>query len=152
MPIRWRSPLWMVPGPRGVLSTSYQSSDVIVQSISEVISKATIERTAQQLDTDFQNKLGPYLRPVEFSVQVPVSPVFVHAPNYCSGPEKGPMYDSCNLIQFVGTSMEQASSHIRLLQGRLPANSALANTTTIEIALTQESATNLHVTVGSYFS
>ena len=142
----------MSAGLRGVLSTSYQSSDVIVQSISEVISKATIERTAQQLDTDFQNKLGPYLKPVEFSVQVPVSPLFVHAPNYCSGPEKGPIYDSCNLIQFVGASMEQASSHVRLLQGRLPANSALGNTTTIEIALTQESATNLHVTVGSYIS
>src|SRR2546421_4004866 len=39
----------MSAGLRGVFSTSYQSSDVIVQSISEVISKATIERTAQQL-------------------------------------------------------------------------------------------------------
>ncbi len=72
-------------GLRGVISTSYQSSDILVGSESAVISRAKIAQATQNLNTEFQNKLGPYLKPLEFSVQVPLLPVYANTPTSCSG-------------------------------------------------------------------
>ena len=60
-------------GLRGVLSTSYQSSDIVVIGQNQAISKSIIDQAMQKLNAEFQNKLGPYLKPLEFSVHVPAA-------------------------------------------------------------------------------
>lgn len=135
----------MSAGLRDVLSTSYQSSDVVVQGQSSLISTSFIQATTQKLNAEFQSKLGQFLKPLEFSVQVPQAYLLVHKPNTCSGQQRGPWYLSCNLIQIVSASMSQANGHLRLLQGRLPQNAS----DVLEIALTAQSAAMLHATVGS---
>lgn len=134
-------------GLRGVISTSYQSSDILVSSQSAIVSKARIDQATRNLNTEFHNKLGAYLKPLEFSVQVLVSPLYVDQPNYCSG--KKPPFESCNLIQFVGASMGQASSHLQLVQGRLPLDNGQVGDTTLDIALSQQTARRINATVGS---
>ncbi len=137
----------MSAGLRSVLSTSYQSSDVVVQGQSDVVSKTFIQATTQKLNAEFQSKLGQFLKPLEFSIQVPEAYLLVHQPNRCSGQQRGPWYLSCNLFQIITASMSQASGHLQLLQGRLPQNSS--DGSSLEIALTTESASALHATVGS---
>src|SRR5579863_10387586 len=134
-------------GLRGVISTSYQSSDIEVLGQSKVVSKAIIDQTTQKLNAEFQSKLGPYLKPLEFSVQVPLLPIYVNQPTPCSGQK--PPFESCDLIQFSGASMAQAAAHLRLAQGRLPQDNGQTGDKTLDIALTQESATLLNATVGS---
>ncbi len=58
-----------------------------------------------------------------------------------------PPYVSCDVAQIITASMEQAASHIRLVHGRLPSDSTDGKN--IDIALTDESAKNLHITIGS---
>src|SRR5579863_6971617 len=43
-------------GLRGVISTSYQSSDIEVLGQSKVVSKAIIDQTTQKLNAEFQSK------------------------------------------------------------------------------------------------
>jgi putative ABC transport system permease protein len=137
----------MSAGLRGVLSTSYQSSDVVVQGQSSFISTSFISATTQKLNAEFHSKLGQFLKPLEFSIQVPASYLLVHQPNTCSGQQRGPWYLSCNLMQIISASMSQASGHLRILQGRLPQNTS--DGSSLEIALTAQSATLLHASVGS---
>src|SRR5579863_4304131 len=72
-------------GLRGVISTSYQSSDIQVGSVSAVISKARIDQATSNLNSEFYKKLGPYLKPLEFSLHVPTLPVYGDHPTQCSG-------------------------------------------------------------------
>src|ERR1051326_5330459 len=80
-------------GLRGVISTSYQSSDLVVGSVSAVVSKARIDETTSNLNTEFNRKLGPYLKPLEFSLHVPTLPIYSDHPSACSG--KKPPYATC---------------------------------------------------------
>ncbi len=134
-------------GLRGVISTSYQSSDVIVDSQSAIVSKAGIDHTTSNLNAEFNKKLGPYLKPLEFSLQVIETPLYVDQPNHCSG--KQPPFESCNLVQFAGASMAQAQSHVQMEQGRLPSDNQQTGGTTLDIALSQQTATRINATVGS---
>ena len=135
-------------GLRDVISSSYQNSDIIVNSQSGIVSRAQIDQTTQSLNAEFQDKLGPYLKPVEFSVSVPnYLPIYGSQPTPCSGLK--PPFASCNLIELLGASMEQAQSHLHLIQGRLPQDNEQTGDNMLEIALTQEGASALHLTVGS---
>ena len=134
-------------GLRGVISTSYQSSDIVVDSLSAIISKARIGQTTRNLNTEFNNKLGPHLKPLEFSIHVQPSPVYTDHPTRCSG--RSLPYLSCNLIEFVGASMAQARSHLHVVQGRLPQDSEQTGNTTLDIAFSQDLATHYHFTLGS---
>lgn len=136
-------------GLRGVISTSYQSSDILVSSVSAVPSKARIDQTTSRLTAEFNNKLGPYLKPLEFSIHVPPSPIYSDRPTPCSG--HAVPYLTCNSIEFIGASMAQANSHLRIVQGRLPQdNSQVSNTEPeLDIALSQDLATHYHFTWGS---
>src|SRR5690348_13666339 len=125
-------------GLRGVLSTSYQSSDILVSSVSAIPSKARIDGTTSNLTTEFDNKLGPYLKPVECSIHVPAIPIYSAQPTPCSG-RKAP-YLTCNSIELDGASMEQARSHLHLVQGRLPLDSGQVGDTELDIALSQDLA------------
>ena len=134
-------------GLRGVISTSYQSSDIVVDSLSAVVSKARTDQTTHNLNTEFNNKLGPYLKPLEFSIHVQPSPIYTDHPTPCSG--RSLPYLSCNLIEFVGASMAQAHSHLHIVQGRLPQDSEQTGNNTLDIAFSQDLATHYHLTLGS---
>ena len=134
-------------GLRAALATSYQNSDIEVDSRSDVVSMALIEQTTQSLNAEFSTKLGAYLKPLEFSVLVPNIPVYGNSPTPCSGVH--PPFLTCNLIQFVGASMEQARGHIHVIAGRLPRDDEQTGDAMLEIALTQQGASALHLTVGS---
>jgi hypothetical protein len=84
----------MTAGLRGVIGTSYQSSDIFVQGQSAVVSSTFIARTTQQLNAEFQNKLGPYLKPLEFSVIVPSEALLITHKTRCSGLQMAPPYAS----------------------------------------------------------
>jgi hypothetical protein len=134
-------------GLRGVISTSYQSSDIVVGSVSAAVSKARIEQVTSNLNTEFTGKLGPYLKPLEFSLHVPTLPIYGDHPTMCSG--KTLPYLTCNLVEIVGASMAQARSHLRVVQGRLPQDNGQVGDTTLDIALSQDLATHYHFTWGS---
>lgn len=134
-------------GLRGVISTSYQSSDILVGSVSAAISKARIDQTTRNLNSELSKKLGPYLKPLEFSLHVPTLPVYGDHPTKCSG--KTAPYLTCNNIEFIGASMAQARSHLRIIQGRLPQDNGQVGDTTLDIALSQDLATHYHLTWGS---
>jgi putative ABC transport system permease protein len=137
----------MSAGLRGVLSTSYQASDIVVQAQSPVISSTFISKATQELNAEFQNRLGAYLGPLEFSVQTASTYLLVNQPTRCSGMAKAAPYFSCDFIQFISASMQQARSHIHLVAGALPGTTSDGKS--LDIALTDESARNLHATVGS---
>ncbi len=139
----------MSAGLRGVISTSYQSSDIVVQAQSNVISSAFISKATRELNEEFQKKLGAYLKPLEFSVLTSSSYLLVSQPTSCSGEARKPPYFSCDLIRFISAPVQQTETgaHLRLVQGRLPGNSSDGKS--LEVALTEESARNLHVTIGS---
>ncbi len=137
----------MSAGLRGVIGTSYQSSDIVVQGQSAVVSSSSVHRTTQQLNTEFQNKLGRYLKPLEFSVVVSSEYLLVNRPTRCSGQATAPPYFSCDLMQFISAPTNLAGSHMQLVQGQLPSDNSNGND--LDIALTEESALSLHVTTGS---
>lgn len=142
------SDISMTSGLRGIITVSYQSEDVQVQSLSATVAKSNIDLALQQVDAEFQKKLGPYLKPLEFSLSLPAMPFYMQHPTPCSANEKKPPYNSCDQVSFIAATSGQARSHLRLLQGRLPLDNEFDGNT-LEIALSQESADYLHVAVGS---
>ncbi len=137
----------MTAGLRGALTSSAQNSDIIVNSTSEQINPGKINLATQELNTELQDKIGPYLEPPQFSIQTPVLPIVTKL----SSPKGGIAYpETNNQLQFFGASIEQAASHLSLIKGRLPGtNSSSSPGSDVEIALSQESASSLKVTIGS---
>ncbi len=130
----------MSAGLRSALSTSFQTSDIIVQGSSAQISSQIISQATHSINSEFQQKLGPYLSPLEFSIETPVEPLVVGPP----GPGNS-LQKTNDQIRFITASMDQAAAHVKLVAGRLPQT----NSADIEIALTPESANRLHVTAGA---
>ncbi len=137
----------MTAGLRGALASSSQNADIVVNSTAEQISPPVIGQATQVLNQEFQDKIGPYLGPPQFSIQTPV----LQIDTKISSPNGTNTYkDTGNQLQFFGVSSEQASSHITLVQGRLPRTvSTVATNDDLEIALSTESANTLKVTPGS---
>lgn len=129
----------MTAGLRSVITSSDQSADIVVQSMSQQISSSIISSATSQLDQDFQHNLGPYLAPRQFSIQTQVLPIIKRFPE-CLPPD---IY--CNQVRIFSFSMKSSASHLRLIAGRVP----LTSSNDLEVALTSESAQRLGVTVGS---
>jgi putative ABC transport system permease protein len=134
----------MTAGLRSILNAAPQNADLLVYSIGEQVSTPIVSKVTQELNQEFNNQLGPYLQPPQFSVQTNVYFVDTATKN-----KKGVVQysDTLNQIQLVGASMNQAASHVKLLRGRLP----LSNSTELEVALPADSATGLTPTIGSVF-
>ena len=140
----------MTAGLRGALTSTSQNADIVVNSTAEQISPPIINQATQVLNQEFQDKIGPYLSPPQFSIQTPVLPIDVKVP---SSNGKSTFKDTDNQLQFFGSSMDQVSSHVTLVQGRLPRTKSNAVTNDdLEIALSIESAKSLKVTLGSIIS
>lgn len=137
----------MTAGLRGALTSSTQNADIVVNSTAEQISSPVLDQATQALNQEFQDKIGPYLGAPQFSVQTPVVPIDVKIP---SSKGKSTYKDTINQLQLFGSSADQASSHVTLVQGRLPKKvSNAATNNDLEIALSTESAKSLNVTPGS---
>ncbi|MHB8598079.1 MAG: FtsX-like permease family protein [Ktedonobacteraceae bacterium] len=133
----------MSAGLRDTLTSSVQSADVVVQSTSENLKAYYIEQAAHEIDQTFQKNLGPYLNPVQFSMQTGQFPILGNPP--CPSFPLGNPPRTCDDIQFISAPTQQATSHLQFVAGRMPANAS----GDIEIALTAESAAQLHKAVGS---
>src|SRR5258708_12456780 len=58
----------MSAGLRSALSTSFQTSDIIVQGSSAQISAQIISQATHSINTDFHQKLLPHLSPPAFPI------------------------------------------------------------------------------------
>lgn len=136
------SDVTMSAGLRDALTTSAQSADVVVQSTSENLSNQYIGQATKELNQIFQKNLGPYLNPVQFSIQTQELPILGKPP--CPGTPPTPNPVTCDLLQMISSPTQQTTSHLTFVAGRMPAPAS----GDIEIALTTESAAKLHAAVG----
>ena len=122
----------MTAGLRTILTSSSQSADIVVSSTSHHFSSDDLSHITGSLDQEFQQHLGPYLLPEQFSLQT--SPFAVMATN-----ARGKLSPTGDLINMIGSDTTRAGPHVHLVQGRLPATNVI-NGNTIEIAMRQEIA------------
>ncbi len=128
----------MSAGLRGVLTSSPQNTELVVRGNSNRISAPLVKQITGHLNQEFSKYLGPYLEAPQFSLETPPYNIFSNRPGV-----KG--LHVTNGMSLISVAPEQAASHLQLLQGRLPQTSSSA----LELAITDESAASLHVTVGS---
>lgn len=116
---------------RGTLNAAPQNTDIVVRTLPQLISVSTINQTTQVLNKEMGRTLGAYLDPAQFSIETQTLPLFAnqHGAN----------------ATLISEQMSGASAHLAFLQGRLPVPSA----TSLEIAMTPETAQYLHVSIGS---
>ncbi|HEY7348072.1 MAG TPA: FtsX-like permease family protein [Ktedonobacterales bacterium] len=123
----------LTAGVRAVLTASPQDPEIELQAGAKALSNQIAADGLKQLRSFTQANLGPYLSNYsQFVLQT--SSINLATP----GLQNDTMF-------LTGVSIDQASSHLRLLQGRLPRSSG----PDLEVVLTQRSATSLQVSPGS---
>lgn len=125
----------LTSGLQAVLASDSQSTDIVVRGNAYTISAASVTSLSQTIDAEFHRRLGPYLLPGQFSIQT--APFNIMAPAAHGGSNV-----TSDQIGMIGADITHAASHLRLVQGRLPASTVQGNT--IEIALRAEAAASLH--------
>ncbi len=128
----------MTAALRGTLSTSAQNSDIVVRTLPQLISPQVVARTTQVLDKELGKTLGPYLDPVQFSIETQSLPLL--APN-----QQGVLKPTRVNTSLISADLERAADHLTLLAGALPSVSG----ETLEVAVTPETLQYLHATLGS---
>ncbi len=122
-------------GLRGVLRASPASSEITLIANDAGLSTRGIEQTYQIVNQPLQQYLGTYLNgSPRFDFETPLFDV--HSP---SNP------GSRNQMAIDAASMHAAAPHVTLVQGRLPQ----ATGTTVEVAITPDTASLLGLRVGS---
>ncbi len=119
-----------------MLNATPTSSEISLDTFTQGLSTSVLENVQQQTSAFFKQRLGSFLsntttlsiRSSGFTMISPLSP------------------KSKDQVQLLGTSIQQATPSIHLVQGRLPSSAANG---TIEALLTPTTAQRLHVTVGS---
>ncbi len=125
-------------GLRNTLNAQPTNSEIRIDTTTLGASTRLVSAVQQQFDPLFQHNLGSILaKPTQFVLQS----------NNFSVVSPQPHTSSYHFVTY-GTSMQQASPHVRMLQGRLP-HSTSSNATQFEIALTPETAQSFGVTLGS---
>ncbi|MFL5625350.1 MAG: FtsX-like permease family protein [Ktedonobacteraceae bacterium] len=127
-------------GVRGAMQATPEGTFITVHSISEQISRASTDSVANMLNQEFHDKLGAYTSTPQFSLQANGLKILRLAQN----PGAGPVATGA-LLNVIGSSIQLDTSHIKLIQGRLP----LPQSKDIEIAIIPETASALHLAVGS---
>src|SRR5579875_574380 len=122
-------------GLQTTLNSTPGGSEFTLDALAPGLSTSVVQNIQQQLDPYLQARIGSYAhQPVLFSIK---ETGFIYAaPN---------TPNSYNPLNIFATSMEQASSHLTLLQGRLPREAG----DVLEVLLTAPTAQNLHAKVGS---
>src|SRR5260370_18098165 len=127
----------MSAGLRSALSTSFQTSQIIVQGSAAKISAQSISEATHSINSEFQQKLGPHLSPLEFSIETPVEQLVVGQTSSSKALAKAP-----DEIRFITASMDQAAARVKLVAEPLP----LTISGEIEIPLTPGLETPLPAT------
>jgi hypothetical protein len=129
-------------GLRDALKAAPTGPYVIVHSVAESLALQALQKDSYLVDRQVQLNLGKYIdSPKEFSVQNSLSLY-----EQTRGPAgKTILTLSHDQVALLGFSMSQAAGHLKVVQGRLPQDSAQ----NIEIALAPQTAAILHVTIGS---
>ncbi len=128
-------------GVRDFLNASPANSEIALDTATQGLSTRIVSNLKQQFDPLFQQYLGTYLnQSTQFSLQASGFSITASQPAQRTRAGTSPTG-----VSLVGIPVEEAGSHITLVQGRLPQ----ATSGAIEILLTPATAQNLHVTVGS---
>jgi hypothetical protein len=122
----------MSAGLRESLNSSPSASFIAINSSAPLISRASFQTVEQQLNQEMQNNLGEF---VNSGPQVSIQSQGININKY-------------DQVQLIGASIQQVSSRVRLLSGRLPQ----VNGGVMELDITPQAAQNLHVRVGSALS
>ncbi len=130
-------------GLRSALAAPIESNGITISVPSTGMSAGKIGPIGMLIEPLVQAHLGPYLIPGnQFSTQLTTLPIT----STSNGALSGILSDST--MQVVGYDEQQLAPHVTLLAGRLPhANTQDAGN--VEIALTQETANSLGLSVGS---
>ena len=132
----------MTAGLRNALTSPTESADIVVSSPSEQLDTGAVGQATQSLNALLSKNLGSFINPAQLSIRVPEYTLMEPT----MGPDGKTQYSpTLNTMAFISASTNSMPSHVTLLHGRLPQTS----TSVIEIALTAESAAQLHVGVGS---
>lgn len=119
------------------------NSDVVVHAVARQVSPTALASAQKQIDQEVQKDLGPYITaPAQFTFEVDNLNLLQpeqDAQGNISYKNQG------NQLTLYSTAMSQATSHLRLLAGRLPN----PNSKDIEIALTSSEAQGFHLVPGS---
>ena len=123
-------------GLRDVLTASPTSSELGLRASAMALSSQTLTIGNQFARSIVQNSLGPYLAgQTRLEIQTPDFPVGLSAvPTYYNTP-----------VRLNGDALQEAASHVTLLQGRLPQTTS----TNVEVALTPATAAALGLHLGS---
>ncbi len=126
----------LTAGLRAVLNATPQDHEVFLTANAQGLDKQSFAQDFDQPLQDFmRQQLGAYISaPPEFILQTPGIDIVA------STPGKG-----SDQMTLLGFDPQQAASHARVLQGRLPQ----PNSTDLEIALNQHTADALHAAVGT---
>ena len=130
----------LTAGMRSVFSTFAQNGEIVVRSQPRLISSEVLNQTTRRLNTDFQQALGPYLTPAQFSLETQPFPVLKKKTNGSFQPT------STKPLAFIGTQTDQARSRVQILQGQLPRD---ITGNALEIAVKPDTAAQLGVSAGS---
>lgn len=118
----------MSAGLRDALNTS-DNATITIHGVAHLISQAATQQVSNQIQRELKQNIGQELAGSQFSVQSPA------------------LSSTTNMYQVLlsGWTMQSASSHVTLVEGKLPQD----GTATLETAITPEAAQQLHLTVGS---
>ena len=128
------SEIALTAGLRGVLNATPQSAELTIQGYGHVVSPATVDRDYQELNAVMQQQLGAYLQPGS-DLFIHMSQLTIAAPNA----------DRSYPLSLYGAPIQEAAQHLQLVGGQLPQAQSLL----LQIAVTRQTATSLHVDVGS---
>ncbi len=128
------SEIALTAGLRGVLNATPQSAELTIQGYGHVVYPATVDQDYQELNAVMQQQLGAYLQSR--------SDLFIHMSQLNIA---APDADRRSELSLYGTPIQEATQHLQLVRGQLPQ----AQSPLLQIAITQQTATYLHVDVGS---
>ncbi|HLV98638.1 MAG TPA: FtsX-like permease family protein [Ktedonobacterales bacterium] len=128
------SEIALTAGLRGTLNATPQSAELTIQGYGHVVYPDTVDRDYQELNAVMQQQLGAYLQPR--------SDLFIHLSQLNIA---APSVDRSAELSVYGAPIQEATQHLQLVRGRLPQ----AQSPILQIAITQQTATYLHVDVGA---
>ena len=134
----------MTAGARSALTGGFGGNvDIVVRSSSRQISMQFVNKATQELNSEVQKNLGPFLGSIQMSINTQL--VSILAPRGGQGEKNNGLVPTRDKVELIGEPVDQATPHLELLQGRLPQ----VNSNNIEIAINADTANLLHMRVGS---
>jgi hypothetical protein len=131
----------MTAGLRNTLQSSPSELYTTVHGAAEVMPPYIFQNINDDINRMLTQHLNNYLNSRnQFSIQNTLA-----LTEYGSTPQQRVVSTSQDQVRLIGTSIEQASSHVKLVQGHLPRPLSEV----IEVAIASATATTLHLGIGS---